>query len=300
MPYVGALAAEPGMKQTSYIRQSSAVRRLTPRECERLQGFPLMWKSLIISICFDRQNGSATAEISCRKWQGNAWPADAGVSVQTAPSAERQSPSGPASPGGLVLALVPTPSGAEEAAILSPERWRSLASGAAPSGWSRPRIPLVDIAPGLAAPWLELVRSIRAGEEALPQSIRLSTAGENGARFAPLSGRGSADAASGATSDQRKATFTTSAHGPNTPPEGSIRATSLCSALSAIAGFIPAPTSSEPFSLSLVWADDYTLIPVRGRPAADGPRYKALGNSMAVPCMAWIGGRIQMVEEMTA
>lgn len=40
MPYVGALAAEPGMKQTSYIRGGSAVRRLTPRECERLQGFP--------------------------------------------------------------------------------------------------------------------------------------------------------------------------------------------------------------------------------------------------------------------
>lgn len=40
MPYVGALAADAGMKQTSYIRQSSAVRRLTPRECERLQGFP--------------------------------------------------------------------------------------------------------------------------------------------------------------------------------------------------------------------------------------------------------------------
>ena len=39
MPYVGALAAEPGMKQTSYIRQNMAVRRLTPRECERLQGF---------------------------------------------------------------------------------------------------------------------------------------------------------------------------------------------------------------------------------------------------------------------
>jgi DNA (cytosine-5)-methyltransferase 1 len=36
---VGALAAEPGMKQQSYIA-SSAVRRLTPRECERLQGFP--------------------------------------------------------------------------------------------------------------------------------------------------------------------------------------------------------------------------------------------------------------------
>lgn len=27
--------------------------------------------------------------------------------------------------------------------------------------------------------------------------------------------------------------------------------------------------------------------------AADGPRYKALGNSMAVPVMRWIGQRIQ-------
>ena len=38
--------------------------------------------------------------------------------------------------------------------------------------------------------------------------------------------------------------------------------------------------------------DDYTLIPHRGKPAADGPRYKALGNSMAVPVMRWIGERI--------
>ena len=45
--------------------------------------------------------------------------------------------------------------------------------------------------------------------------------------------------------------------------------------------------------------DDYTLIPVRGKPAADGPRYKALGNSMAVPVMAWIGERIQMADALT-
>ena len=42
--------------------------------------------------------------------------------------------------------------------------------------------------------------------------------------------------------------------------------------------------------------DDYTLIEYRGKPAADGPRYKALGNSMAVPVMRWIGERIQNVE----
>lgn len=46
--------------------------------------------------------------------------------------------------------------------------------------------------------------------------------------------------------------------------------------------------------------DDYTLIPWRKRPAGqcpDGPRYKALGNSMAVPVMHWVGARIQAFED---
>ncbi|WP_455387417.1 DNA cytosine methyltransferase [Petrachloros mirabilis] len=42
--------------------------------------------------------------------------------------------------------------------------------------------------------------------------------------------------------------------------------------------------------------DDYTLIPYRGKAAADGPRYKALGNSWAVPVVRWIGKRIKAVE----
>jgi len=42
--------------------------------------------------------------------------------------------------------------------------------------------------------------------------------------------------------------------------------------------------------------DDYTLVEYRKKPAADGPRYRALGNSMAVPVMRWIGQRIAMVE----
>ena len=44
--------------------------------------------------------------------------------------------------------------------------------------------------------------------------------------------------------------------------------------------------------------DDYTLIPWRNGMAPDGPRYKALGNSMAVPVMRWIGERIQQVETL--
>ena len=44
--------------------------------------------------------------------------------------------------------------------------------------------------------------------------------------------------------------------------------------------------------------DDWTLIPYRGKPAEecpDTPRYRAIGNSMAVPVMGWIGKRIQEV-----
>ena len=46
--------------------------------------------------------------------------------------------------------------------------------------------------------------------------------------------------------------------------------------------------------------DDYTQISWRGKEPEDCPnghRYKAMGNSMAVPVMRWIGERIQMVEE---
>ena len=44
--------------------------------------------------------------------------------------------------------------------------------------------------------------------------------------------------------------------------------------------------------------DDFTAIPYRGKPAADGPRYKALGNSMAVNVMRVLGTRIAMVDAM--
>jgi DNA (cytosine-5)-methyltransferase 1 len=40
---------------------------------------------------------------------------------------------------------------------------------------------------------------------------------------------------------------------------------------------------------------NYTAVPYRGKPAADGPRYKALGNSFAVPVVRWIGERIAAV-----
>lgn len=56
--------------------------------------------------------------------------------------------------------------------------------------------------------------------------------------------------------------------------------------------------------------DDYTRVPItrfnrhgnptRTKPAEDGPRYRAIGNSMAVPVMRWLGERIDLVETVLA
>jgi site-specific DNA-cytosine methylase len=45
--------------------------------------------------------------------------------------------------------------------------------------------------------------------------------------------------------------------------------------------------------------DNYTQIPWKGKSieeCPDGHRYKALGNSMAVPVMRWIGERIELLD----
>ncbi len=44
--------------------------------------------------------------------------------------------------------------------------------------------------------------------------------------------------------------------------------------------------------------DGYTDIRAKNKPTPDGPRYKALGNSMAVPVMTWIGQRIAAVSNI--
>ena len=42
--------------------------------------------------------------------------------------------------------------------------------------------------------------------------------------------------------------------------------------------------------------DGFTQVPYRGRPAPDGPRYRAIGNAWAVPVARWIGERLQAVQ----
>ena len=141
----------------------------------------------------------------------------------------------------------------------------------------------------------EVARTITAGKAESPPSIRLSFPASSGAINAEKSGREMEESASDAMSDQHRATFTTSDLGLITTFSDSTAETLSCFALHAIAGCIPSTTLPETFSIEMTVETPYTAIPWRGKPAdqcPDGPRYKALGNSWAVPNVRWIGQRI--------
>jgi DNA (cytosine-5)-methyltransferase 1 len=44
--------------------------------------------------------------------------------------------------------------------------------------------------------------------------------------------------------------------------------------------------------------DGWTLVPYRAKPAADGPRYKAIGNGWCRPVFEWVFGRLTMCAEI--
>ena len=78
MAVAGALAAEPGAKQQTYMQQGMAVRRLTPVECERLQGFPddytaIPWRGKGADQCPDGPRYKALGNswaVPCAAWIG--------------------------------------------------------------------------------------------------------------------------------------------------------------------------------------------------------------------------------------
>ena len=157
-------------------------------------------------------------------------------------------------------------------------------------------MPVGDFARLVAGMKPMLARPMLAGRVELPQSTTASIAPSSGSGHALLSGREIRELANDAERLARETQrFTTSVAGRNSPSCDSPLRTLSCCVAAAINGYIPDAIRSAPsYDLVVEIATPYTLIPYRGRPASDGPRYKALGNSMAVPVMAWIGKRIAM------
>ena len=190
-------------------------------------------------------------------------------------------------------------------AISSPERSFSLA----PSAGGRSEFPLpagVESFAHLAALTMQLwEKTILAGRVVSPANITPSILHWNGNSIALEYGREigelAADVGESIGVASRFTTSTTLPSGRDIQTFASTLKTLSCCVAHAIAGFIPERTQSAPsFAVRLTTTQGFTLVPYRGKPMADGPRYKMLGNSMAVPVIRWIGERIAAVEALTA
>jgi DNA (cytosine-5)-methyltransferase 1 len=260
----------------------SAVRRLTPRECERLQGFPEIENTLRILVCRNEDEKRARASFAAGSSHLHLPEQSAPVAVRVLIDLERQ-----------VLRLH----------SLGRSPWSATIAELASSS----RLPMQsDAFARLAALTNDAVAiSTRAGRAASPASTPPSSEALNGSVSVVLSGReidalaGDAERFTAALSQCSRSI--TSQHGLHDPICASTWETLACCVAHAMTGFIPAAMRDAcSYEIRLTAHQGYTHIPWRNGMAPDGPRYKALGNSMAVPVMAWIGRRIEAVEALIA
>ena len=292
------LRANDGSGNRQALAHAMQVRRLTPRECERLQGFPDVVKSVKILACLDHQNPSVFAETQYPKSQNNAKSAEPGVLLPSVSVAGQSSSTSHPSQKERVAVNVQINLERMHLQLFSAEKLLLSVNLAE----SQNRYPLftqlANIAPLLALVLGDLERKTIAGKEVSHPNINPSSHQRNGSPFVELSGQEISEFANDAGMFTEKVNaftkFITSQAGQNSLSCSETLRILCCFVMTAISSCIQETTNwASSYEISIDLAQGYTAVPNRGKPAADGPRYKALGNSWAVPVVAWIGKRIK-------
>ena len=280
------------------VLSQAAVRRLTHRECERLQGFPEIENYVRIRVWpSEIQKNFALAGIQnprLLKFAKNVEEKEYWQSVQ---SAKKNLPTSLHENEKPVVVNVLYDCERKNLQIHNQKEF-NLSVNFAESENSY----LLHIHPEDFVRLLALMPPTREkitpdGKAELQQSIKLSSLRRSGNVLVHLCGQ-EIDAL---VNDAEKFTmalsrfmkFTTSEAGKNSLNFATTWETWCSCVVAAISGFIQEPICSESsFDIVVKTTTPYTLIEYRGKPAADGPRYKALGNSKAVPVVRWILNRI--------
>lgn len=279
------------------------VRRLTPRECERLMGFPTCIERVTMQICLDRQKSVVHVDLRCRRSLNNALPVEDGEKTAFVLSADSTLWNDRESRESLVAVHVRMSYAPKVVAIRSRGKWLWCANGVDTQRWSLQHMPPDVFALAIVSAVRSLGPStLRGKAESLPNTRRF-TLPVNGKWFAVMSGQGTMGSATAVekklTEDMKSIMLERGRNIRDTDwfekiwSSFVLNATSLC---------IPKTTSiRNSYTVVLDLESDFTNIPY-GRPrfpdqiCPDGPRYRALGNSMAVPVVRWIGKRIDLVE----
>jgi len=308
------LDANNGPRRHNGVLQGSAVRRLTPIECERLQGFPEIRKTFTMSVSFDggadecsgHQKSYARAEAKSLRSQSNALHAEESEFLSCASTAERSLSADLESSSEHVLVSVLIDSERQHLQIHSAGKLLLSVSTAEQSEWCHLPISRADFAQLIARMHMFEEIATHAGGEAEQQSTICSTHRQSGNVRAQLSGREIAELVNDAerfTRDLRDCLkFTTSAVEQSSQSYDLSRKTLFSCVAAVICSCIPGQIQSgSSFEISIETVAGWTLIPWRGKPAdecPDGPRYKAIGNSWAVPVARWVGERVQRAVEV--
>ncbi len=284
------------------IATSAAVRRLTPVECERLQGFPDCAHRAIILVCStEQQQSRVRAAIQSLRSLRCASRVAADVYFNDANRAGESFLPSPLDHELPVVAYVRIDYEHSDLLLRSPGRSDWSASAAGASGSSPLRMPLGDFV-RLAVPTLRCgVPLTTVGRVASPHSSDSFLPRVSGSEYALSSGREidalASDAGQFTNAVNACLRFTTSQAGCDSPSFAEHwKIWSSCVSV-AISSFIPEPIRrASSYAIVVDAVGGWTAITYRGKPAADGPRYRALGNAFPVPVLAWIGQRIALAE----
>ncbi|KRA63101.1 hypothetical protein ASD85_06525 [Rhizobium sp. Root651] len=300
------IRAASGGSSKSYVAQEWAVRRLTPTECERLQGFPEIRKNVKINIWLeDKSQQFAGAETQCITSPSSVSIAGESVSSRSAKSAKQSSIK---NRQGLDLPVVlHVLLNLERGAVEIHKAGRCLwsASIAEKQSLSPLHMPIDAFARLIAQITESAEKEAPVGREGSLANTPHSTHPVSGRSFVNVSGheieRHAEGAAPSTDTLSRHTTSTTSDCGQSSPNSALTMTTLCCSVVAAIGSFIPEIMSQgNSFSVTVEAVRGFTNVPWGKKDTSpDGPRYRALGNSMAVNCMRWIGRRIEMVEKIT-
>ena len=288
------------VKDQSVLTPKSVVRRLTPIECEKLQGFKPIIEGVTYKLCLDHQSKSARVEVKCHRSQSSVLGVDTpslkSELLQIAKIVEASFSTSPTNQNLLAVQGVPQHCGISEQKKPNVEKLKSNASGVEQEDCYRHQIAIEDFAPELVATLQTLVQDQRLGKEGSQANITPFTHRGNGSSSVEIFGLDIEASAEDAILDLNGEKYTMSGLGQNTLMTGCEIATLFYCATNAIGGCIPRKTNKEIFYIHLTNVSGFTKIPYRNKSADDCPngvRYKALGNSMAVNVMAWIGQRVQ-------
>lgn len=284
------------------------VRRLTPVECERLQGFPDHEINITISVsndgecddlCSDHPKKSVRVGTKNPKLLRYALSVDGDELPSNVKFVGLSSKRNPEKPSEHVAAHALIDLERMHLQIRSAGKLILSVSIADEQNQSPIPIPGEDFARVAALMMQQAVKITATGKAELAASETCSSHQEHGRLRSRLYGQEISELACDAelftklVSEHLKSI--TSQAGRSSLNSEQMFAISSCFVATAISGFIPEQMrKGNSFALNVTVSHGHTNIPVNGKLAADGPRYKAIGNSMAVPCMAWICQRIKL------